>query len=111
MPTTSKTYRGRYARHTYGRFAADASRALAAGWVPVSMQWADETLLDVVFERPTPVDVGGDGSHQDGRPSLWGRGDDRPEPWHRLLMLAVHIGAGVFGLMAGLLLVTTVLRG
>ena len=57
MPkTTSKTYRGRYASHTYIQFAADAVRALPEGWLPVSLDWEGENLLNVVFERSTRVE-------------------------------------------------------
>ena len=53
---TSRTYQGRYVRHTYGHFTVDASRVSAEGWLPVSLEWEGESVLDVVLERSTPID-------------------------------------------------------
>ncbi len=55
LKTTSKKYRGRYAGRTYGQFARDAALAVPGGWLPGSLAWDGETLLDVVFERSGPV--------------------------------------------------------
>ncbi len=110
MTTTSRTYHGRYARHTYGRFAADASRVLDEGWVPVSLHWVDETVLDVVFERPTPVAVGEEELPPAGRTAFWGKWDDLPWFLRQVLVFTMYaLVAGMIGLVVSLL-VTTVLR-
>jgi hypothetical protein len=108
--TTTKTYQGQYAAHTFDKFTADATRALPEGWLPVRLEWADDNVLDVVFERSTPVEDGEDRWHQSDRPSFWSTWDDLPERWHLILTGTMQIiGVGMLGLMVALV-VTTVLR-